>query len=553
MNFAAFVPANLNLWKEYKQTDCSIWIAGNHTDKEIKNLVAKLSISKVRNINYLKKVLNEINYHFGIIFFSEKCFFAAVDCARTYPVFWRQKKNKLLLSSNAKTISFSHDKIDNQQLLAFQMSGYTIDEGCIWKNIYNINPGCFIFADELGHIHSKKYFLYKPWKNNNKGYNTLNKELKKEIFGLIKGIIKKAKGKCLVVPLSAGLDSRLIVSGLKHFNYKNVKCFSYGLKKNYESIGSEIISNKLGYPWKYVEINQKNAKAFYKTRVFKNFISNTVDGCATPSIQGLMALDVLLKTKFISQQDIIINGNSGDFISGGHIPKMPKKLKRKNSIIGEILDIHINKHYALWEKLLNNRNKKIIKAQLKLQLEKQNINQNKNFVPLGIAEFLEFQNRQAKYVVNCQRVYDFFNLNWMLPLWNKSFVNFWSTVPLKYKKDQLLYKKVLEEINMGEVWVEKYKFKFYLKPDWIRIIRLPLKALFFFFGKEKWYKFEKRFISYWTCNVCGQSFWNYNNIIKNPNGARHYVSWYTLLSENIALEKNWQKIKFNFESKFLFK
>ena len=79
------------------------------------------------------------------------------------------------------------------------------------------------------------------------------------------------------------------------------------------------------------------------------------------------------------------------------------------------------------------------------------------------------------------------------------------------------------------------------------------QTLFFFFGKEKWYKFEKRFISYWTCNVCGQSFWNYNNIIKNPNGARHYVSWYTLLSENIALEKNWQKIKFNFESKFLFK
>ena len=56
----------------------------------------------------------------------------------------------------------------------------------------------------------------------------------------------------------------------------------------------------------------------------------------------------------------------------------------------------------------------------------------KNFkVPLfGLIELLEYENRQTKYVVNSQRIYDFYNLSWLLPLWNKSYIKFWEKVPL---------------------------------------------------------------------------------------------------------------------------
>ena len=78
---------------------------------------------------------------------------------------------------------------------------------------------------------------------------------------------------------------------------------------------------------------------------------------------------------------------------------------------------------------------------------------------------------------------------------------------------------------------------------WIRVIRFPLKLLFVFLGKAKWHNFEKRFINYWSCNICGQSSLSYFDIIKNNKGARHYVSWYTLISEKILLGENWQKIE----------
>ena len=64
-------------------------------------------------------------------------------------------------------------------------------------------------------------------------------ELSNQIEKTIKNIIKDANGATIIIPLSAGLDSRLIASGLKNFNYNNVKCFSYGLKNNYETLSSK--------------------------------------------------------------------------------------------------------------------------------------------------------------------------------------------------------------------------------------------------------------------------------------------------------------------------
>ena len=112
---------------------------------------------------------------------------------------------------------------------------------------------------------------------------------------------------------------------MKHFNYNNVKCFSYGLKNNYEAIASKKISKKLGYEWTFVEINHCKAKSFYKTKKYKKYLEGSVDGCATSTIQGLYAVNELVESRFI-KKDIIINGNSGDFITGGHIPKPVSKI-----------------------------------------------------------------------------------------------------------------------------------------------------------------------------------------------------------------------------------
>ena len=542
-----FLPDKRSQWILYSNDDYSIWVAGDNIQNKynflIKNITTKTNINK----EYIEQLIKDIDDHFGIIVISQNWSFAAVDCARTFPLFWKKTKNKIVISPQAKCIADQYESpIDKNQLLAFQMSGYCIDEGTLWKGIKNLNPGYFIFINNIEDYSLGKYFLYQPWSIINQPYFKYKEQLKVEIKKILENLINKANGKTIVVPLSAGLDSRLIASGLKDLNYNNVKCFSYGLKNNYESNASKIIAKKLGYNWTFVEINQSKAKKYYLSKEYKNFISNKVDGCAATSIQGLYAIDELIKNKYISKEDIIVNGNSGDFITGGHLPKILDtsiKSKDSNLLFNEIIESHYTKHYVLWNSLLSDKNKNIIKTQLLLQIKKNVYNINSNFMPQGIAEFLEYENRQSKFVNNSQRIYEAYDLKWHLPLWDKSFMEFWSNVPLQFKKNQKLYKDALNELNMGDVWGEKYDFKYFVSPRWIKIIRFIFKICFVFLGKSKWHKFEKRYLEYWTDNICGESIFPYRDIIKNKNGARHYVSWYAIIAENMNINSNWQNIK----------
>ena len=79
--------------------------------------------------------------------------------------------------------------------------------------------------------------------------------------------------------------------------------------------------------------------------------------------------------------------------------------------------ITIQNIYSLWRELKNKYNKKIIKEALYNQIHS-TVKVKKKLTEYGILEFLEYENRQTKYVVNCQRIYDYLKLDWLLPLWN---------------------------------------------------------------------------------------------------------------------------------------
>jgi asparagine synthase (glutamine-hydrolysing) len=549
MPIVKFIPGKSHQWKNYNINNFDIWIASDSSHSIAENFAKQLINTKVINEVSVSNLLNKINDHFGIIVISKNWFFAAVDVCRSYPIYWYKDKKKILLSNQAKIISdVTKSKINSNQRLAFQMSGYTIGKNTLWFDIYNLNGGDFLLFQDNNEAHKYKYFYYKPWIIKKIAHTKLKKMLKSEINKVLNNLILKADGRTIVVPLSAGLDSRLIASGLKHVGYKKVKCFSYGLRNNFESQASKKISKILGFEWKFVEINYMNSREYFQSNEYKNIFKACNDGCATPGMQDAYAIKKLIESKFLSKNDLIVNGNSGDFISGGHLPINSNKWYKQSNqkhIIDIIFNDHYIKHYSLWGSLLNKNNKKIIKEEIKKHILTFKTLDDKEILPQGIIELLEYENRQSKYVINFQRIYDFYQLSWALPLWDKSFIEFWSKVSPENKLKQKLYKEVLSDLNMGNVWSKNFEFRKKISPLWARIIRFFFKVAFIFIGKSSWHNFDKKFISYWTDNISGQCLLPYHQVIKNNNQPRHFVSWHTLNSEQESLKSNWQNIDFD--------
>ena len=136
----------------------------------------------------------------------------------------------------------------------------------------------------------------------------------------IERVVEQASNRQIAVPLSAGRDSRLVVSALKHLGAKNVTCYSYGPRGNFEEKIAKKISERLGFDWVFVEVTPKIQQKFWKTQVPEEFANQSNDFTAAPVFHDLFVTDLLLKQRLIYEDTIIVNGNSGDFITGNHIP-----------------------------------------------------------------------------------------------------------------------------------------------------------------------------------------------------------------------------------------
>ena len=255
----------------------------------------------------------------------------------------------------------------------------------------------------------------------------LNNEFKK--------IIEKNKDRIIYVPLSGGLDSRLVLCKLLENNCKNLITFSYGTKGNFESIKSKKISQKLGVKW--IFLNTKKIKSEFFSQKRRKYSQIGFGKFLTPMREYFAIKQLKIKNR--SKNITIINGQTGDFLSGGQLP--PPFFKNKinlNLFINEI----INKHISYWKD-------DAYKHQIKLILKKKynflkNASKEKK-----ISEFEKwnFYNRQANIVITDVILYDYFKFDWELPLWCENVVNFFNRLPINERLGKKFYLEYLKMYN----------------------------------------------------------------------------------------------------------
>ena len=109
----------------------------------------------------------------------------------------------------------------------------------------------------------------------------------------------------------------------------------------------------------------------------------------------------------ITKNDVLMNGNSGDFITGNHIPLQlsPAMLDHcpDDQIENTVIKCFFDKHCGLWPDLQTDENfSENFKSSLQNFLRQKSIKVEKENAYLCY-EFLEYYNRQIKNVVKRQK------------------------------------------------------------------------------------------------------------------------------------------------------
>lgn len=472
----------------------------------------------------LSAAIKGLKGHFSFTLENAEKLLLVVDKTRAVPLFLYEENLRPIFHPskelNPVQDNFEYNK---EQIKLFAMSGFTHGPETLVKGLTPLLAGEYILIDKVNKKLKKDfYFQFLP--NKSKSPSKTKSEYQKELANLtldiFKDLIKFANGREIVVPLSAGLDSRLVISALKHLGYENLKSFSYGLEGNSEALFAKEIAQKLNVPWRFFPQTVRSQKHFFNSTFFKEYRKFCTDYCTVPFFQDIKIIHDIQNEQWVSKDAIFVNGNSGDYISGNHL-----LLENTND---ELLEKYINKHLSLWNSLKTTENKNWLKIKIHKLLK--NIPLKSPETDLNIQlENLELLDRQSKYVVSGQRSYEYCNYDWSLPLWHDDYLDFFKDLPTEFKQNQSLYKEMLMQENWGEVWQNIPVNKMSVVPKWIRPLRFAGKILNAPLGKEAWHRFEKKYFLYWMEVTCGNAIVPYTQVALDPHGHRHFVSWHTRL------------------------
>ena len=515
----------------YKNNLMELWFSGYLLDDRSINDILLEAVefynNDVINIETLSKWVCEFSGHFSFVLKIKNgpCF-ASVDKISSIPIYTAYDNGKFSVSNHAPLLKdiFKTSKFSIEAISEVIMSGFVMGEGTIYDNIKRLSAGeCVLW--KCGNMYKNYYYTYIPTKVSFNSEEQLKVKLKSVILSVLKKTIKSVNGRQIVIPLSAGNDSRLIASGLKELNYKNIICFTYGRRGNYEVETSKKIAKLLGYKWIYIQDTIDKKRAFFKSSVYKDYVEKFESYASVPNIQDIYEVYTLKMQKIIDNDAVIVNGNTGDFISGGHV--FNDLINFKKVTANELnWSLFLDKHYSLWGRMRTRDNdKKITSKLLDLTLERCKFKGQNKFYQYAVMECMECIGRQSRLVANQQRAYEFIDHEWRLPLWNEDFLYFWKDVPVELKVNQKLYKEVLEGANWGGVWKEIKVNNKLVRPYSLLIIRLVVKILSAPMGKKFWHSLEKNMFDYWMHPTYARSISPYFKVLFDMRKQRNTDSW----------------------------
>lgn len=517
-------------WSLHREGGVTLWFSGYLNGRTPAMLARFLQAGLPTDAN-LAMWLRGIDGHFAFVATAADWVLAVVDRIRSIPLQIADHGNFLTVGADgaalAAGLAGDRSGLGVEAALAIGMSGYALGSSTLYLGLSQLRPGeCLVF--ERIQARRIRYYAYRAWEVHSCRRSEALPRLAEVTLSVLGKMIDGAAGRPIVVPLSAGLDSRLIVSGLAHLGYRNVKCFAYGQPGNFEAKASQRIAQQLGFPWTFVPFTLARQRDTFSSAQYGEYRAFS-DCCASvPFPQDFLAIRELTERRWIEPGAIIVNGNSGDYISGGHIPTV-FETEESNATparrMERLFDALVAKHFSLWRYLKTAEHLAAIRRQILDELHLVGAELGEANADHGLYEFVEWQERQCKYVVTGQRVYEFFGHDWRLPLWSNDYLDFWEHLPRELKLRQRLYREMLEQQNWGGVWTGG-AIRRYVSPFWIRPARALTKMTFAFGDREKWREFERQYMKYWMDVVCNYACVPYQTVALDRRGFRNAISWH---------------------------
>ncbi len=361
----------------------------------------------------------------------------ATDRVRSIPLFYGHNGAELCLSDDARWLAETVGaRLDSPVAAAeLLLASITTGASTLCSAVRQVQAAEIVtFAAEGGAPSSARYFFYGDGDRLDADETALVAEGVRLFEEAFERFLATVAGRTLVVPLSGGLDSRLMAAMLVRGGRTDALCFCYGRERSAEAQASRGVAEALGLRWTFIPYSNADWHRWFASPGFQQFRRHATGLAAIEHEQDWPAV-LALKTRGLADDAVFLPGHSGDFLSNGHLLPTPTDTDPAQLIL--------DRHYVRWPW-------DGVQPDLREALRARIRDVIADLPPALPHLAFEWQERQAKMLVNSVRVYEHHGFDWRLPLWESPAVlDFWGRAPLPLLRSRSLYRRVLREL-MGD-------------------------------------------------------------------------------------------------------
>ena len=427
----------------------------------------------ITSAGQLPEKLKALDGCFSVVIQLDDSLLLGVDTLSFFPLFYMNSDYGWIISDSwyALRDDPEEDQLNREAFAEFRASGFVLGNQTLDRRIRKTGAGQVISLQHDGNANMLDSFDFLPSAFKNPAFSEAQQGLLQVLESLSRRLISSLEGRTAVVPLSGGYDSRLIACLLKKAGYQKVVCITYG-RANPESRISQKVANALGYQWHMVDYS--DTRLNIEDPDFQKYYRYMGNGFSMPYLQEYFAAKQLKEKGVIPPDAIFLPGHTGDWLAGSYLEKTIRNRLPAEDLPGWLTSMYFN------FLPLNDSTRRGIISRIRAAL---------NEYPQGpgllhpvynvLVENWEVHEKLPKFIFHSSHVFPFFGYQLRFPLWDKSLREFFRNLDFTYRKNQLLYKRVLETYYFQPLGVD---FNPGPGPDpfaypWVRSLKNKLRKM----------------------------------------------------------------------------
>ncbi len=368
---------------------------------------------------------------------------AAVDPVRSLPLFYTYHQNQWHLSNKAVQLrkDLKLTDIAYGEAAEYLLTGYVTGAETLFPEIKQIQAGEIVeLPASTSEAKSKRYFRFTQKPDADLTSSELIQQLHETHLDIFEDLIESMNGRTAVIPLSGGFDSRLIACMLERLDYAPIQYFTYGSPGNWESKIAREITQHFNRNLIFIPYRKQTEYQSFQSEERKAYSLEYGNLSSHSHLQDFRAIKKLKEDQLIPDDSIIIPGHSGGLMAGMHTPDqfVGESEVSQKSLVDYLLDKNYNRFKWDSDELSSYFYHKVSEL---LNLSESMTGKQ----AVSTYEEWIWQERQAKYIVNSLRVYDFWGYEWRIPLLDRKLMDYWATVPVAKRSHRLLYNDYIND------------------------------------------------------------------------------------------------------------